>query len=209
MAITKGINISCDDLQASGGIRTILIREWQTDDSISYSNNATTHGISNIQQSDGAGGEEDALWYIYEFKNELPSLTVTGSKENGSTVYDCSLSFMMPEMDKKKSAVLQELMGKCLMAVAIGNNGKAYVLGVSEKYQNESSNGAARNQTFASMSALEGASGAAYNDDSGWTATLSCRQWELLRVYTGEIVLYVAQDGSTSSDDTAITKEAS
>ena len=195
MAITKGINITCGDLAAVGGIRTILIRSWAADDEITYANTASTHSISSIVDTGGSV----ATWFVYEFKNELPTLSVAGARENGSTSYECSLNFMMPDMDNAKGAVIQNLMDTCMMAIAIGNNGKNYVLGVSEKYMNEATDGAVRNQTFCSMTALEGASGAAYNDDSGWTVTLACKQWELPRLYTGTITQYVTSDTSTTS----------
>ena len=49
------------------------------------------------------------------------------------------------------------------------------------------------------MTGAEGASGAAYNDDNGWTVTLGCKQWEAIRVYSGTIVLY---SGTTTSTTT-------
>ncbi len=192
MAITNGINIACDDLQASGGIRNILIRTWATGDAITYVNSATSHSISSI-----TNGGSAATWFNYEFKNELPSLTVTAAKENGSTSYECALSFMMPEMDDSKAAALQSLMDTCMMVIAVGNNGKNYVLGVSQKYSNEKAT--LRNQTYASMTGAEGASGAAYNDDNGWTVTMGCKQWEAPRLYTGTIDLFTATSTSTTS----------
>ena len=193
MAITTGMEIDCTDLQAAGGIRNILIRSWATGDAILYTNTSSVHGISSIVDTGGT----QAIWKNFEFKNELPSLSVTASRENGSTAYECSLSFMMPEMDTKKGVVLQEMMDTCMMVIAIGNNGKAYVLGVSQKYSNEKVS--TRNQTFGSMTGAEGASGAAYNDDNGWTVTLGCKQWEAIRVYSGTIVLY---SGTTTSTTT-------
>ena len=187
MAITNGINIGCSDLQAAGGIRNILIRTWTSGDSVTYVNTATSHAISSL-----AG-----TWFNYEFKNELPSLTVTAAKENGSTSYECALSFMMPEMDDSKAAALQGLMDTCMMVIAVGNNGKNYVLGVSQKYSNEKAE--IRNQTYASMTGAEGASGAAYNDDNGWTVTMGCKQWEAPRLYTGAITLYATSTTSTTS----------
>jgi len=192
MAITNGINIACDDLQASGGIRNILIRTSATGDAITYVNSATSHSISSI-----TNGGSAATWFNYEFKNELPSLTVTAAKENGSTSYECALSFMMPEMDDSKAAALQSLMDTCMMVIAVGNNGKNYVLGVSQKYSNEKAT--LRNQTYASMTGAEGASGAAYNDDNGWTVTMGCKQWEAPRLYTGSIDLFTATSTSTTS----------
>lgn len=193
MAITNGINIGCDDLQAAGGIRNILIRTWAADDAITYVNTATSHSISSIVDTGGS----TATWKNYEFKNELPSLTVTAAKENGSTSYECVLSFMMPEMDDSKAAALQSLMDTCMMVIAVGNNGKNYVLGVSQKYSNEKSE--IRNQTYASMTGAEGASGAAYNDDNGWTVTMGCKQWEAPRLFTGAINLYTATSTSTTA----------
>jgi hypothetical protein len=190
MGITTGINITCGDLQAAGGIRSIIVRAWQTGDDVTYVNSSTQHSISSIQKS----GPANADWFVYEFKNETPSLTVSASKENGSTVYECSLSFMMPEMDNKKGAVIQHFMDQCMMVIAVGNNGKYYVLGASQKYQNENTDTATRNQTYASMTTAEGNSGAAYNDDSGWTVTLGCKQWEAPRLYTGTLTMYDGGD---------------
>ena len=197
MAITNGINISCDNLTAAGGIRNILIRTWADGDVISYTNTATSHAISNIVDIGGS----TATWRNFEFKNELPSLTVTAARENGSTSYECSLSFMMPEMDTAKSAVLQQLMDTCMMVIAIGNNGKKYVLGASQKYMNEKAE--IRNQTYVSMTGAEGASGAAYNDDNGWTVTLSCKQWEAPRLFSGSISLYTNAGSGTGTSTTS------
>jgi hypothetical protein len=193
MAITNGINIDCSNLQAAGGIRNILIRTWASGDAITYTNTATSHAISSIVDTGGS----TATWYNYEFKNELPSLTVTAAKENGSTSYECTLSFMMPEMTDDKMAVLQQLMDTCMMVIAVGNNGKNYVLGVSQKYQNEKA--VIRNQTFASMTGAEGISGAAYNDDNGVTVTMACKQYEAVRLYTGTLTLYSGASQSTTN----------
>lgn len=196
MAITNGLNITCDDLQAAGGIRNILIRTWAAGDTITYSNTTTSHAISSIKDTGGS----TATWFNYEFKNQLPTLTVTAAKENGSTSFECSLSFMMPEMDLSKSANLQQLLDTCMMVIAVANNGRQYVLGVSQKYSNEKAT--IRNQTYASMTGAEGASGAGYNDDNGWTVTMSCKQWEAPRLYTGNLTLY---SGTSAGAGTSTT----
>tara|TARA_R110000744_G_scaffold379845_1_gene498939 strand:- start:932 stop:1510 length:579 start_codon:yes stop_codon:yes gene_type:complete len=192
MSITNGVNISCDDLQSSGGIRNILLRTWTAGDVISYSNTASSHAISSIQ----AAGV-DATWFNYEFKNEQPSLSVTASRENGSTSFECSLTFMMPQMTNNKGAAIMGLLDNCSMAIAVGNNGIHYVLGVSQKYSNAADS--VRNQTFTTMTSAEGASGAAYNDENGWTVTMGCKQWEAPRVYTGDITLYATSSTSTTT----------
>ena len=197
MAITKGINIGCGNLQASGGIKNILIRTWKSTDVVTYVNTNISHSIDSISDTTSSDTPDTAIWFNYEFKNELPTFTSTASRENGSTMFENSLTFMMPEMTVEKSAALQGLMDTCMMAIAVGNNGVNYVLGVSEKYENEKV--PVRNQTYASMTSVEGASGAAYNDDSGYTVTLSCKQWEAPRIYTGTLTLYATADTSKTT----------
>ena len=194
MAITKGVNIGCSDLQSSGGIRNILIRSCVTGDAVTYTNSATAHAVSSIVDTGGS----TATWHNYEFKNEIPTLTVTAARENGSTSYEATLTFMMPEMDSAKGAAIQALMDTCMMAIAVGNNGRQYVLGLSQKYENEGVD-PLRNQTYLSMTGVEGVSGAGVNDDNGYTVTLACKQWESLREYTGTLTLYSASNPGEST----------
>ena len=194
MAITKGVNIGCSDLQSSGGIRNILIRSCVTGDAVTYTNSATAHAVSSIVDTGGS----TATWHNYEFKNEIPTLTVTAARENGSTSYEATLTFMMPEMDSAKGAAIQALMDTCMMAIAVGNNGRQYVLGLSQKYENEGVD-PLRNQTYLSMTGVEGVSGAGVNDDNGYTVTLACKQWEALREYTGTLTLYSASNPGEST----------
>jgi|TARA_R110001606_G_scaffold380562_1_gene541143 hypothetical protein len=182
MAIDNGIAINCDDLQATGGITQILLRTWTSTDVIAYGNGTGAHIISSLT----SGGGSTATWYNYEFKNETPSLTVNATKENGSTSFECGLSFMLPKMDSAKFHELQELLDECIMAIAIDTSGVPFVIGVSEKYENESVN--SRNQTFANLTSMEGGTGAAYNDDNGITVTLMAKQYELPRIFSGNIL---------------------
>ena len=76
MAITKGINIGCSDLQASGGIRNILIRTWKSTDVVTYVNTTVSHSIDSISDTSNAS-DDRAVWFNYEFKNELPTFTST------------------------------------------------------------------------------------------------------------------------------------
>ena len=106
----------------------------------------------------------------------------------------------MPDMDNGKSAILQQLMDTCMMVIAVGNNGKSYVLGVSQKYENEKKQ--IRNQTYASMTGAEGATGAGVNDDNGWTVTMGCKQWEAPRLYGGSLSLYTNAGSGTGTSTT-------
>ena len=196
MAIDSGVTINCLDLQAPGGIRQILLRSWATTDIITYANAGTSpdgqHQISSIT----SGGASTAAWFNYDFKDQVPSMTINGTKENGSTQFEVGLSFMLPRMTSDKFHQIQAMLRECIMAIVVTTSGESFVVGVSELYRNESV--AARSQTFANIATVEGGSGAAYNDDNGITVTLMAKQYELPRIYSGTIEL-TGTDGATTT----------
>jgi len=109
MAIDTGLAITCADLQATGGIKRILIRAWADGDDVVYGS-AGVHTITSIQDTDGA----TATWGVYEFKNETPALTVTGTKEMGSTSFECGLSFFLPKLEYNKFSLIESITNSCL-----------------------------------------------------------------------------------------------
>jgi len=181
MAIDTGIGVVCSNLQSTGGIKQILLRSWETADVITYGDDAGEWDIDNIQ----SGG--DAAWFVYEFKNETPALTINGTKENGSTAFECGLSFMIPQLESATFHAMQETLDQCMMGIAIDTNDNAWVLGVTKKYANEDV--ASKSQTYLNMATIEGGTGAAYSDESGITVSLMARQFELPRKYVGTITV--------------------
>lgn len=192
MAIDKGIAIKCDDLQQIGGIKHILLRDWAVGDIVSY-DNADDHAISSILEVSPA---TTATWYLYEFKSQEANMTVTATKENGSTAFECGLSFTLPKMETKKFAELQKMLTDCMMGIAVDNNGTAFVLGASQKYANESV--ASRSQTYLNVASMEGTTGSAFADDNAITVNLMARQYELPREFTGTINYYTDGDPSAA-----------
>ena len=178
MAIDKGLGVACADLQATGGIKQILLRSWATADVVTYGS-STLHTITNIQ----SGG--DTTWYVYEFKNELPSLTINATKENGSTAFECGLSFMIPNLTAAKFEELKNLESTCMMGLIQDTNDTWFTIGVSSKYANASVQ--AKSQTFLNLVGFEGGTGAAYSDENGITVNLMARQFELPREYAGTV----------------------
>jgi hypothetical protein len=178
MAIDTGLGVTCADLQATGGIKQILLRSWLTADVVTYGS-TTVHTITNIQ----SGG--DANWFVYEFKNEVPSLTINATKENGSTAFECSLSFMIPNIAYQKFEELKNLESTCMMGLVQDTNDKWWAIGVSSKYANASVQ--AKSQTFLNLVGFEGGTGAAYSDENGITVNLMARQFELPREYVGTV----------------------
>jgi hypothetical protein len=176
MGIETGLAITCADLQATGGIKRILIRAWAAGDDVDYSLVAGQHTITKIVDTGGTA----ATWGVYEFKNETPALTVSATKENGSTAFECGLSFFLPKLEQLKFDLIESITNSCLMVIAVDTNDNAFVLGASDKYSNTDQT---RNQTYAQLSSIEGASGAAYSDESGVTISLMARQFEMPRQY--------------------------
>ena len=184
MAITKGLSILCEDLQRTGGISQIFLRSWAAGDQATFVNTAgTSHSISSIVDTGGTTAD----WFMFEFKDEVPTLAVAATKENGSTAFECTLSFYLPRMNDTKFAVLQEMLTQCMMGIVVDTNGNKYVIGVSEKYSVGGSENASlsRSQTYLNLASMEGNTGAAYSEENGITITLMARQFELPRLFTG------------------------
>jgi hypothetical protein len=191
MAIDSGLLVACGDLQAVGGIRQILLTDLTNIDTLTA---GTDHDYSSIVVSGSPN------WARFEFKNETASLTITGAKENGSTSYECAVSFYLPNIQGTAFEQLTQLETSCAVALVELTSGKKMVVGISEKYasQGVDTNTWDRNQTYANLTSIEGGSGAAYADENGVTVTLTARQFELPREYTGTITPQVG-------DITAVT----
>ena len=189
MAITDGLAIGCGDLQATGGIKRVLIREWNstgTADEITLGG-AGAHTVTSIMDSAGTS----STWGVFENKIETPALVVSGTTEKNVSTYECSVSFNLPKMDLIKTNRLQEFTGKCLMVLAEDTNSDWFVLGISNTLTGSDGNldpatagdTGTRQQTFAKLGTIEGGSGAAFSDENGLTVTLTCTQFELPRLY--------------------------
>ena len=181
MAIDKGIGVECGNLQSTGGITQILLRSWLTADAIVYGNAAGEHDIDSIL----SGGA--AAWFVFENKNETGALTVNATKENGSTAFECTLSFMVPQINNDRFAEFQAMLDTCMMGAVKDTNGSWWVIGASELYANEDVQ--AKSQTYLNLTSMEGGTGAAYSDESGMTITLTARQFELPRKYIGTVTV--------------------
>lgn len=205
MAITDGLAIGCGDLQATGGIKRVLIREWNStgspDDIILGA--AGAHTVTSIMDSGGT----DSTWGVFENKIETPALVVSGTTEKNVSTYECSVSFNLPKMDLIKTNRLQEFTGKCLMVLAEDTNSDWFVLGISNTLTGSDGNldpstagdTGTRQQTFAKLGTIEGGSGAAFSDENGLTVTLTCTQFELPRLYVNATIPVFAATGLTAT----------
>lgn len=215
MSIESGLAVGCADLQAAGGIKHVLIREWKSpsgNDTVTYDHTGN-YKITSIKNAAGTATEAD--WGVYESKIESSSLSVTGTNEGKDiTMYECVLSMYLPKITETKLLRLQEMQGKCLMVLVVDSNTtlplggvapvvgatQGLVIGASSKYVNLDD--AARSQTWARISSIEGGTGAAFSDEDGVTVNISCMQYELPNPY---IPASTATDGGIRIGSTGLT----
>ena len=202
MAIDTGLQVDCGNLNAVGGIRQILLTDLDNVATVAPTTSNATHTMTGITTSPND-------WARFEFKNETASLAISGTKEGGSTAYECTLSFYLPQMNGARFNEIMSLAGwtdtalasACPVALVEMNDGTMLVVGWSYVYQNQSQGTTPwdRNQTYANLTTIEGGTGSAYADDNGLTITLTARQFELPLEYTGTITVVAGDVTATTS----------
>jgi hypothetical protein len=191
MAIADGLTTTCTNIQSSGGIQTVFIREWNSTGSPDQIATLGTGTITSIADSGGS----TSTWGVYETKIETPALSVTGASVGNANTYECNLTFNLPQLDLARRNSITDLQGKCLQVMMLDTNGTYFVIGISGTLTGGdggldlavASHIGTRPQTFARLSAVEGGTGAAFSDETGLNVTLTCTQYELPRTYTGGI----------------------
>jgi hypothetical protein len=183
MAIDTGLLVDCGDLNAVGGIRQILLTDLSNIATVAPTSLPANHTVTSMTTT--------ADWARFEFKNETASLAINGTKEGGSTAYECVLSFYLPDIDAGRWEQLSKIQPECPVALIEMNSGVMLLAGFSFTYENLSASATpwARNQTYANLTTIEGGTGAAYADDNGVTVTLTARQFELPLEYSGAITV--------------------
>jgi hypothetical protein len=189
MAIADGLTTTCTNIQSSGGIQTVFIREWN---STGTPDQIATLGTGTITSIADSGGT-NSTWGVYETKIETPVLSVTGASVGNANTYECNLTFNLPQLDLARRNSITDLQGKCLQVMMLDTNGTYFVIGISGTLTGgdggldlaAASHIGTRPQTFARLSAVEGGTGAAFSDETGLNVTLTCTQYELPRTYTG------------------------
>jgi len=160
------------DLQVRGGLKNIAIADVSSITAATYG--ADTHTISDVT---GATAK------MFDLKLGTGSLSSSGSKENGSIMFENTISFYVPNMSVAHYDALISMIDLPIAVWAEDYNDAVYCIGLSEKY-NESSDFQGH-QMYAKVTSVEGGTGAALGDESGVTVTISAMEGELPRLYTG------------------------
>jgi len=192
MAIDTGLIVDCADLNAVGGIRQIIITDLDNIETVAPTGLAADHIVTALTTT--------VPWARFEFKNETAALAISGTKEGGSTAYECALSFYLPDVDAGRFAELTKLQSACPVAIVQMNSGVKLMVGFSYTYENLAGSTTPwdRNQTYANLTSIEGGTGAAYADDNGVTVTLTARQFDLPLEYSGAITVDAAGTTATT-----------
>ena len=194
MAIDTGITVGCGDIQRKGGLRYVGLFDWSdlsTTTGINYS--STTHAITDLNTT--AGSQSGVL---FEFKDETATLNIAGTKENGQTTFEVTVEMYIPRCDADKFFAINKAQDQCLFACVQDTNGRNWILGISEAYENVNVN--YRNQTFGKLTGLDGTTGSAYTEENGITLTFMCRQYELPYEWQGTFAVNTSAGTMTLTD---------
>ena len=189
MAIADGLATGCANLQASGGIQHVFIREWNSTGSPDRI--ALAAGNAGKITSIADSGGTNSTWGVFETKIETAGLAITSASVGNANTYECTLTMNFPEFDVERRTRISEFEGKCLQVMVQDTNSTYFVLGIGNVLTGGdggldipvASHIGTRPQTFAKLGTVEGGTGAAFSDESGLTVTITCTQYELPRAY--------------------------
>jgi hypothetical protein len=174
MAIDAGLQIACSDLNRRGGVQTLFLANMDT---VTAVTTGSTHDIT-ISAGD---------LFVYEFEKETAQMTVTTSKENGSTICEVGIEAYLPEISKEKFHELTNMQDACIYGIVKDWNNKYFVIGLDGVFTNTDAVG--RTQTYADLTSVEGGTGAAWNDQNGVMFKLTAKQGELPRELTNTVTI--------------------
>lgn len=186
----ENLAIAHGDLERRGGIQYVGIGLLDDASAVSFTNTAgTAHAVSFT----AANPLE-----LFDLKQGTGSLSTSGSKEGGTILFEHTVSFFVPNMSSAHLRSLDAMKNEHIVVVAQGYDGNTFCIGLSEAYELEDST-LGNVQMFATLSSIEGATGAALGDESGVTVTITCSSGELPRASANTLTLNTANGTMTLS----------
>ena len=173
MAI-EALGVNHSDLELRGGLRYIAITDFTDATGVTF-DDAGDHAVSAIT------GVGDAV--LFDLQQGTGTLTTIGTKEGGTIMFEHTISFFVPNISSAHLRALESTRNQKLMVFVQDFNGAAYVVGCSKEYALEDD--FANQQMFATVSSIEGGTGAALGDENGVTVSITCQSGELPRAFTG------------------------
>jgi len=180
MAI-ENLALATTDFEKRGGLRHIGL--------CATSNLTPTFTAADAANSHAVALVDSSPLELFDLKQGTGSLTTSGSKENGVMMFEHTLSFYIPNCSNEHFGNLQKLLQEQIAAVVVDHNDQAFLIGMSAAFQHTTGSSSFNNQMYATMTSLEGGTGAALGDENGVTVTITCSSGELPRTVSSTITV--------------------
>jgi len=177
MAI-ENLSIAHSDLEIRGGLQYVGIGLVSDASAVTFDNS----GVHTVSYTAASALE------LFDLKQGTGSLSTSGSKEGGTIMFEHTVSFYVPNCSSAHLRALESMRNEHIVVVAQGYDGNKYCIGLSEAYGLEDST-LGNVQMFATLSSIEGGTGAALGDENGVTVTITCSAGELPRVCSSAMTL--------------------
>ena len=192
MAI-EHLSVDANDLEVRGGLQYVAITLFEDATSFTFQDGVGQHQVS------GVANVGDAR--LFDLKQGTGSLTTTGTKEGGTLLFEHTVTFFVPNMSAQHMKALEELKNNNLLVICgtyanrhtdqtlveggsqDGSNGARYIIGASKAFALEDDSG--NQQMYATLTSIEGSTGAAFGDENGVTVTITAQSGEMPRVFKG------------------------
>ena len=143
---------------------------------------------ANVSSFTESGGEwtavtmnSSAVFYQYEFEQDMAEYTNPASRENSSTLVNHNIEFYLTKMTTLQRNAIQAIFDSStcgIVAIAEDANNNKWVVGYSSNF------GTARPLKIAST---EGGTGKAFTDGNGTTVNMASSDNELAKVFIGTV----------------------
>ena len=169
MSISSAFSLPCEN--NTGG----LVNIWLTDKAnvSSFTLSGSSYNAVTMVSS--------AVFYKYEFEQDLAEYTNPASRENSSTLVNHNIEFYLTKMTATQRDANQSLFDSStcgMVAIVEDGNTNKWVVGYSENFA------LARPLKIAST---EGGTGKAFSDGNGTVVNLASSDNELARDFTGTV----------------------
>ena len=163
------IDVSHVDLEKRGGLKCLGVFLFEDLSGVTFDSDAN-HKITAITDANGE---------LFEIKQGTGSLVSTGTKENGTIMFEHTVTAYIPHMSTEHLSALDLIANENLVVMAQDFNDVTYCVGISNAYSIDGGVNGINDQMFAKLTSIEMNSGSALTDETGVTITFSAMSGEL------------------------------
>ena len=179
------IDVAHSDFEKRGGLKCLGVFLFQDLSGVTFDTDAN-HQITAITDSNGE---------LFEIKQGTGSLVSTGTKENGTIMFEHTVTAYIPNMSDAHLSALDLIANENLVVMAQDFNDVTYCVGLSNAYSIDGGATGINDQMFAKLTSVEMNSGSALTDETGITITFSAMSGELPYIISPAVTVDTS-DGS-------------